>query len=99
MQKTNGLEFKIMEIANRIQELRSILGYSEEYMAKKIGISLDEYASYEAGEQDLDFAFLYMCAQALGVDVTELIEGTAPRLSSYTLTRKGEVSALSRLTA
>jgi len=90
MQTTNALQFKILEIASRIQELRSILGYSEEYMAKKIGISLDEYLAYEAGEQDLDFAFLYMCAQALSVDVTELIEGTAPRLSSYTLTRKGE---------
>ncbi len=90
MQTTNALQFKILEISSRIRELRSILGYSEEYMAGKIGISLDEYLSYEAGEQDLDFAFLYMCAQALGVDVTELIEGTAPRLSSYTLTRRGE---------
>lgn len=90
MQKSNGLEFKILEIAGRIRELRLIVGYDQEYMAKKLGIPADEYIAYEEGERDLDFAFLYTCAQVLGVDVTELIEGTAPRLSSYTLTRKGE---------
>ncbi len=91
MQKTNGgLELKIMEIAARVKELRAISGYTEEYMAKKIGVSTDEYISYEAGEQDFDFAFLYTCAQELGVDVTELIDGITPHLSSYTLTRKGE---------
>ena len=90
MQKTNGLEFKILEIASRIRELRHIENYTEEYMAKKLGISVDEYITYESGEKDLDFAFLYTCAQVLSVDVTELIEGAAPRLSSYTLTRRGE---------
>ncbi|MBR6824266.1 MAG: AMP-binding protein, partial [Firmicutes bacterium] len=90
MQKTNGLEFKILEIASRIRELRHIENYSEEYMAKRLGISVDEYITYESGEKDLDFAFLYTCAQVLSVDVTELIEGAAPRLSSYTLTRRGE---------
>ena len=90
MQQTSGLEFKILEIAGRIRDLRLIQGYSEEYMAKKIGVTVDDYMSYEAGEQDLDFAFLYNCAQALSVDVSELIEGVPPRLSSYTLTRSGE---------
>ncbi len=90
MKTTSGLEYKILEIAARIRDLRSIEGYSEEYMARKIGVSVDDYISYEAGEQDLDFAFLYTCAQVLNVDVSELIEGIAPRLSSYTLTRKGE---------
>ncbi|MBQ6841895.1 MAG: AMP-binding protein [Firmicutes bacterium] len=59
-------------------------------MANRLGISVDEYITYESGEKDLDFAFLYTCAQVLSVDVTELIEGAAPRLSSYTLTRRGE---------
>ena len=85
-----GLELKVHEIADRVRELRGIEGYSEEYMASKIGVSVDEYRAYESGSQELDFAFLYTCAQVLGVDVTELIEGIAPRLSSYIMTRSGE---------
>ena len=106
MQTGNALQFKILEIASRIQELRTILGYDEEYMAKKIGISLDEYLSYEAGEQDLDFAFLYMCAQALGVDVTEaqngliirggkaLMGATVPSFNDHRIAMSAAVAAL-----
>jgi len=90
MEKSTGLEFKIREITDRIRELRTILGYSEADLAKKLGMREDEYISYEAGEEELNFAFLYNCAQALDVDVTELIEGTAPLLRSYILTRSGE---------
>ncbi|MCQ2512572.1 MAG: AMP-binding protein [Lachnospiraceae bacterium] len=85
-----GLELKVHEIADRVRELRTIEGLSEEYMAQKIGVTVDEYKLYEAGNQELDFAFLYTCAQVLNVDVTELIEGITPRLSSYIMTRKGE---------
>ncbi len=85
-----GLELKVQEIADRVRELRTIEGLSEEYMAQKIGVSVEEYKLYESGNQELDFAFLYTCAQVLNVDVTELIEGITPRLSSYIMTRKGE---------
>ena len=90
MAKMTDLEYKIHEIADRIRELRTILGISEEEMAEKLGITLDDYQAYEAGEEELNFAFLYTCAQVLSVDVTELIEGVTPRLSSYILTRSGE---------
>ena len=88
--KNTDLEFKITEITSRIRELRSIEGYSEADMAEKLGMDEDDYISYESGEQELNFAFLYTCAQVLDVDVTELIEGVSPRLSSYILTRSGE---------
>ena len=85
-----GLELKIHEIADRVRELRQIEGFSEEYMAEKNEVTLEQYRAYEAGEEELDFAFLYTCAQVLNVDVTELIEGVTPRLSNYILTRRGE---------
>ncbi len=88
--KATGLEFKIQEMAQRIKTLREIIGYSQAEMATKTGISEEEYLRCEAGEQDLNFAFLYRCALALNVDVTEIIEGTSPRLAGYTVTRKGE---------
>ena len=85
-----GLDFKLQEMAGRIRELREIVGLTEEEMASLTGVSLEEYCGCEAGKSDLNFAFIYRCAQAFGVDVTDIIEGTSPRLSNYTLTRAGE---------
>ena len=87
--KTTGLELRIKEMAKRIGELREIVGLTEEEMAKKTGVSIDEYKECEAGLSDLNFAFLYRCALALKVDVTDIIEGSSPRLAGYTVTRKG----------
>ena len=88
--KATGLEFKIQEMAQRIKTLREIIGLTAAEMAQKTGITEEEYLRCEAGEQDLNFAFLYRCALALNVDVTDIIEGTSPRLAGYTVTRKGE---------
>ena len=85
-----GLKFKVKEITERIRELRIIEGSTEAELAERLGISEEEYKSFEAGENELNFAFLYNCAQIFGVDVTELIEGVSPRLRSYILTRSGE---------
>ncbi len=90
MQQTNGLDFKIKEIAGRIKELREIEGLTVEEMAVKTAVSREEYIACENGESDLNFAFIYRCALAFNVDVTEIIEGYSPKLRSYTVTRKGE---------
>ncbi len=90
MKSTTGLEFKIKEMAGRIGELRNIVGLTQEEMALRTGCSLSEYKDCEEGRSDLTFAFLYRCAQALGVDVTDIIEGVSPRLAAYTVTRRGE---------
>ena len=90
MKMTNALEYKIHEIIARIRELRSIEGLSEAEMARRMGMDEEDYLAYERGEEELNFGFLYSCAQVFAVDVTELIEGVAPRLSSYILTRAGE---------
>ena len=84
------IDKQIKAMSGRIAALREIEGYSAEYMAEQTGISVKEYLDCEAGLSDLTFAFLFRCASALGIDVTEIIEGTAPRLKSYTLTRKGK---------
>ena len=89
MAETTGLAFKLQEMAARIRELRQIVGFSVEEMAAKTDLSVAEYSACEAGDSDLNFAFLYRCALVLGVDVTEIIEGASPKLSSYTLTRNG----------
>jgi acetyl-CoA synthetase len=87
--KKANLEFKLKEIAARIRELREIEGLTAAEMARETGVSVNEYLDCEAGESDLNFAFLYRCALALNVDITDIIEGASPTLTSYTITRNG----------
>ncbi len=89
MQQISGLDYKIREMAGRIRELREIEGLSPEDMARKTDVTTEEYLRCENGESDLHFAFIYRCAQALGVNVTDIIEGYSPNLKSYTVTRMG----------
>ena len=48
--KMTGLTFKLHEMASRIRELRLIEGWTEEEMAVKTGVTLEEYmACADAG--------------------------------------------------
>ncbi len=89
MEKFKDINLKIKEMAQRIRELREIQGFSLEEMANSTGVSVDEYQKCENGGSDLNFAFIYRCAAALGVNVTDIIEGYSPNLKSYTVTRAG----------
>ncbi len=86
----SGLDLKLSEVASRIRELRHIEGISKETMARLTDVSIAEYTACEAGEHDLSFAFIYRCAQAFGVNVTDIIEGNSPKLKHYTVTRAGK---------
>ena len=89
MAQISGLNFKIQEMAHRIRELREIEGYTIAEMAMKTGVTEQEYIDCEAGRSDLNFAFIYRCALAFNVDVTDIIQGSSPKLSSFTVTRRG----------
>ena len=88
--KETGLDLKIKEMAGRIYELRQIENLSTAEMAEKTGVSEAEYIDCENGKSDLNFAFIYRCATAFNVDVTDIIQGSSPTLKSYTVTKKGE---------
>ncbi len=90
MKQITGLDYKLQEMAGRIRELREIEGLSTEEMALKTDVSVEEYIACENGKSNLTFAFIYRCALAFNVDVTDIIEGTSPTLASYTVTRRGD---------
>ena len=90
MAHLTGLNYKIGEMAGRIRELREIEGLTTYEMAAKTDVTQEEYIACESGSRDLNFAFIYRCALALGVDVTDIIEGHSPTLKSFTVTRSGE---------
>ncbi len=80
----------LLEVAERIRELRDIIGFTQEEMAVKTDVSEKTYASYESGSIDLPFTFIHKCAQLFGVELTELLQGSSAHLKSYTVTRKGK---------
>ena len=81
---------KLHEVAERIQEMRDICGFSVEEMAEKAEVSVEQYKIYEAGLVDLPFTFIHKCALAFDIGITDLLEGHSAVLTSYTVTRKGK---------
>ncbi|MEG1996818.1 MAG: AMP-binding protein [Clostridiales bacterium] len=83
------LEQQIQDVALRIKTLREVMDISLEEMAKSTNVTLAQYQKYELGEEDFSFTFIYKCAKRFGVDSTDLIKGVTPKLTTYTITRKG----------
>ncbi len=81
---------QLEEIASRIKEMRSIMGYTVSEMAEKTDVTEEIYLTYENAKADLPFSFIHKCAQIFDIEITDLLEGRSAKLSSYTVTRKGE---------
>ena len=81
---------QLQRIAERIKEMRQILGYTTEQMASLTEVTEEAYISYESGKIDLPFTFIHKCAKAYGIELTDILEGHSAKLSGYTVTRKGE---------
>ena len=97
MTETNVvLEEKIQDVARRIASLREDMGLTQAELAKKIGLTPEEYASYESGEKDFSFTFIYKIAQVCNVEMTDLMEGESAALTECTVTRKGEGVPITR---
>ncbi len=84
------MDNKIREVAERIKALREIMCFSTAEMAEAADLSENEYIALESGENDFSFTFIYKCAQKFGVDVTDILKGSSPTLSSFSITRHGE---------
>ena len=81
---------QLQKIAQRIYEMREILGYTAGEMAEKTDVSEEAYLSYESGTVDLPFTFIHKFAKACGLEITDILEGHSAKLSGYTITRRGE---------
>ena len=87
---THNTLSQLSEVATRIKELREIIGYSVKEMTLKTDVDEKTYLLYESGKVDIPFSFIHKCALAFGVDMTDLLQGSSARLSTYTVTRKGK---------
>lgn len=81
---------QLMQIATRLAALRDLSGYTQGELAEKLGVTPEEMAAYESGTLDIPVSILHAAAELMGVDLTELLTGKSPRLSSYCLVRKDQ---------
>jgi len=81
---------KLQQIPARIKELREILELTPETVAAHLRLSTDEYRGFEDGKHDIPISVLYEIAALLGVDLTVLLIGDAPRMNTHTVVRQGE---------
>ncbi|MBQ8248719.1 MAG: AMP-binding protein [Clostridia bacterium] len=84
------MENKLKEIAERLVALREIMGLTTADMAKRTDVSEEEYMAVESGESDFSFTFIHKCAQTFGVDATDILKGSSPTLSSFSVTKAGD---------
>lgn len=90
------MDNQLVLTAQRIKELRNIIGKTPEEMATITGVTVDDYLSYESGSSDFSFTFLHKCAKAFGVDITDLLTGENAKLSAFTIVRNGEGFPIAR---
>ena len=90
------MDNKIKDIALRIKELREIANLTAADMAAITSISEAEYKTLEEGNADFSFSFIFKCAKHFGVEVTDLLSGISPTLSSHSVVRKGNGAPIAR---
>lgn len=90
---------QLKEIGERLKGLREAEDVAIGVMARKMDITELEYRLYETGESDFSFSFLYNAAQILNVDVTDIISGESPKLSTCSLVKKGQGFEIKRRAA
>ena len=83
-------------IAERLKGLREIMDVSVDEAADTCGISIETYIEYEKGEKDIPVSVLYSMANAYNFELTALLTGGEPLMSSYSVTRKGRGIAVDR---
>ncbi|MDR1675643.1 MAG: cupin domain-containing protein [Tannerella sp.] len=90
---------QIKQIAERLTGLREVLEIGAEEMAGVCNLPVDEYLLLESGTVDISVSVLHRIAQAYGIELTVLMFGDEPKMSSYFVTRKGRGVAVERTKA
>ncbi|MBD5105321.1 MAG: helix-turn-helix transcriptional regulator, partial [Ruminococcaceae bacterium] len=76
------MNYNIKEVSSRLKSTREYLDISVEFMASKTSTTVEEYTSLENGEKDFSLSFLNSCAEALGIEMIELLTGSEPKLQT-----------------
>ncbi|MBE7040159.1 MAG: cupin domain-containing protein [Ruminococcaceae bacterium] len=84
----NSNEFS--EVARRISELREVCGYTQEELARELGIDIEVYKGYEADGSDIPISVIYEIANKFNIDFAEILTGVAAKLDTHHIVRAGK---------
>ena len=87
---------QIKQIAERLAGLRDALEITPEEMAKVCNLTPEQYMKLESGTVDISVSVLHQISQAYGVELTTLMFGDEPKMSSYFVTRAGKGISIER---
>lgn len=90
---------QIKQIAERLAGLRDALEITPEEMARVCNLTTEQYLTLESGKVDISVSVLHQISQAYSVELTTLMFGDEPKMSSYFVTRKGKGIAVERTKA
>jgi quercetin dioxygenase-like cupin family protein len=80
---------QIKLIAERIKGFREIASISAETFANELGVSKEVYLEYESGKIDIPISFILKVAQRFDIELSVLLGGDNPKLTMYSIVRKG----------
>ena len=84
------------EIGLRIQGLREACDVTVEDMAAELDVPVETYRKWEETGADVPISAIYHMARTFGVEFTEILTGTAAKLDTYQVVRKGEGKEVDR---
>ncbi|WP_299584270.1 helix-turn-helix domain-containing protein [uncultured Sunxiuqinia sp.] len=90
------MNIEIQQIAERLKGLRDALDLSEADCAASCDITLEQYQTYESGQEDIPVSFLYRFASVYNMELTTLLTGNDATMHRYSITRKGTGSVVER---
>lgn len=90
---------QIKQIAERLAGLRDALEITPEEIAKVCNLATEQYLLLESGTVDISVSILHQISQAYGLELTTLMFGDEPKMSSYFVTRKGKGITVERTKA
>ena len=87
---------EMREIGLRIEGLRESCDVSVEDMAAELGVPVETYRKWEETGEDVPISAIYHLARKFNIEFTEILTGTAAKLDTYQIVRKGQGKEVDR---
>jgi mannose-6-phosphate isomerase-like protein (cupin superfamily) len=87
---------ELRQIGERMKGLREACDVTVEEMAEDLEVDVERYKRWEATGAGVPISAVYHMARKFGVEFTEILTGTAAKLDTYQVVRKGEGKEVDR---
>ena len=71
------------QLGKKLKELREKIGFSQEFVAKELGVARQAIIGIELGKRKIDSFELFKLANLLNINVTDLMTKQMPSISNF----------------